>query len=96
MTRPNKIMTREDSGGRWSLTASTTEMLMFGYTKYQKAGRFGGAIEPVAFWVMQFEYVQVFMDDVGVFGDSAQLYYRYSDPKTGKSYTFGQDSVMHS
>lgn len=35
------------------------------------------------------------MDDVGVFGAKGQLYYRYSDPKTGKTYTFRQDSVLH-
>lgn len=35
------------------------------------------------------------MDDAGVFGEKGQLYYRYSDPKTGKTYTFRQDSVLH-
>lgn len=96
MTRPNKIMTPATF---WGTVEFNCQHYGNAYawiqTKYQKAGRFGGTIEPVAFWVMQSEYVQVFMDDVGVFGDAGQLYYRYSDPKTGKSYTFGQDSVMH-
>ena len=47
------------------------------------------------FWPMQSECVDVLMDDVGVFGAKGQLYYRYSDPKTGKTYTFRQDSVLH-
>ena len=96
MTRPNKIMTPATFWGTVEFNCQHYgNAYVWIQTKYQKAGRFGGAIEPVAFWVMQSEYVQVFMDDVGVFGDSGQLYYRYSDPKTGKSYTFGQDSVMH-
>ena len=35
------------------------------------------------------------MDDVGVFGEAGNLYYRYSDPKTGKTYTFSQNNVLH-
>lgn len=96
MTRPNKIMTPATF---WGTVEFNCQHYGNAYawiqTKYQKVGRFGGTIEPVAFWVMQSEYVQVFMDDAGVFGNSGQLYYRYSDPKTGKTYTFGQDSVMH-
>lgn len=96
MTRPNKIMTPATLWGTVEFNCQHYgNAYVWIQTKYQKAGRFGGTIEPVAFWVMQSEYVQVFMDDVGVFGDAGQLYYRYSDPKTGKSYTFGQDSVMH-
>lgn len=96
MTRPNKIMTPATFWGTVEFNCQHYgNAYVWIQTKYQKSGRFGGTIEPVAFWVMQSEYVQVFMDDVGVFGNAGQLYYRYSDPKTGKSYTFGQDSVMH-
>ncbi len=96
MTRPNKIMTPATFWGTVEFNCQHYgNAYVWIQTKYQKSGRFGGTIEPVAFWVMQSEYVQVFMDDVGVFGNSGQLYYRYSDPKTGKTYTFGQDSVMH-
>lgn len=96
MTRPNKIMTPATFWGTVEFNCQHYgNAYVWIQTKYQKSGRFGGTIEPVAFWVMQSEYVQVFMDDVGVFGNTGQLYYRYSDPKTGKTYTFGQDSVMH-
>ena len=44
---------------------------------------------------MQSNYVDVLMDDVGVFGEAGNLYYRYSDPKTGKTYTFSQNNVLH-
>lgn len=96
MTRPNKIMTPATFWGTVEFNCQHYgNAYVWIQTKYQKSGRFGGTIEPVAFWVMQSEYVQVFMDDVGVFGNAGQLYYRYSDPKTGKTYTFGQDSVIH-
>lgn len=96
MTRPNKIMTPATFWGTVEFNCQHYgNAYVWIQTKYKKSGRFGGTIEPVAFWVMQSEYVQVFMDDVGVFGNSGQLYYRYSDPKTGKTYTFDQDSVMH-
>lgn len=96
MTRPNKIMTPATFWGTVEFNCQHYgNAYVWIQTKYQKSGRFGGTIEPVAFWVMQSENVQVFMDDVGVFGNAGQLYYRYSDPKTGKTYTFGQDSVMH-
>lgn len=96
MTRPNKIMTPATFWGTVEFNCQHYgNAYVWIQTKYQKSGRFGGTIEPVAFWVMQSEYVQVFMDDVGVFANAGQLYYRYSDPKTGKTYTFGQDSVMH-
>lgn len=96
MTRPNKIMTPATFWGTVEFNCQHYgNAYVWIQTKYQKSGRFGGIIEPVAFWAMQSEYVQVFMDDVGVFGNAGQLYYRYSDPKTGKTYTFGQDSVMH-
>lgn len=62
---------------------------------YQREGKYGGRIIPVALWPMQSECVEVLMDDAGIFGNAGKLYYRYSDPKSGKTYTFGQDSVLH-
>jgi HK97 family phage portal protein len=35
------------------------------------------------------------MDDAGIFGDAGKIYYGYVDPKTGKSYMFQSDDVMH-
>lgn len=31
----------------------------------------------------------------GIFGDARKIYYGYVDPKTGKSYMFQSDDVMH-
>lgn len=64
-------------------------------TRYERAGRYGGTIRPVSIWPMASDCVEVFMDDVGVFGNAGKLYYRYSDPKSGKTYTFGQANILH-
>ena len=44
---------------------------------------------------MQSNCVTVYMDDVGVFGDEGKLYYAYVDPRTGKSYMFPSEDVIH-
>lgn len=64
-------------------------------TKYNRKGKYGGTYTPIAYWPMQSQYVQVMMDDAGIFGDAGFIYYRYSDPKSGKSYVFHEDSVLH-
>ncbi len=60
-----------------------------------RRAKYGGSMDPVALWPMPSDCVDVIMDDAGVFGNAGKLYYRYSDAKTGKTYTFGQDSVLH-
>ena len=64
-------------------------------TQYERAGKYGGEIKPISIWPMPSDCVEVYMDDVGAFGNAGKLYYRYSDPKTGKTYTFGQENVLH-
>lgn len=64
-------------------------------TKLSRKGKYGGEFEITGFWPMQSEYVEVLMDDAGIFGDAGYIYYRYSDPKTGKSHIFHEDSVLH-
>lgn len=46
-------------------------------------------------WPMQSQYVTPFMDDAGIWGGAGSIYYRYSDPKTGKQYLFKNSEVMH-
>lgn len=96
MYRPNPIMTPSTF---WSTIEANCEHYGNAYvwiqTEYVKKGRFGGEIVTRGFWPMQSECVDVLMDDAGIFGNKGQLYYRYSDPKTGKTYVFRQDSVLH-
>lgn len=96
MYRPNPIMTPATF---WSTIEASCEHYGNAYvwiqSEFVRKGRYGGEFRIRGFWPMQSECVDVLMDDMGVFGDKGQLYYRYSDPKTGKTYTFRQDSVMH-
>lgn len=96
MNRPNRIMTPATF---WGTVEFNCEHYGNAYvwmqTQFVKNGRFGGEYQILSFWVMQSNYVEVIMDDVGVFGESGYLYYRYSDQMTGKSYVFRQDNVLH-
>lgn len=96
MNRPNQIMTPATF---WGTIEYNCEHYGNAYawiqTKFEKKGRYGGEYNILSFWPMQSNYVDVLMDDAGVFGDAGRLYYRYSDPKTGKTYTFSQNNVLH-
>ena len=88
MYRPNPIMTPSTF---WSTIEANCEHYGNAYvwiqTEYIKKGRYGGEMVVKGFWPMQSECVDVLMDDAGIFGAKGQLYYRYSDPKTGKTDT---------
>ena len=96
MERPNRLMTPTTF---WGTIEYNCEHYGNAYvwiqTKFEKKGRFGGEYNVLSFWPMQSNYVDVLMDDVGVFGEAGNLYYRYSDPKTGKTYAFSQNNVLH-
>ena len=62
--------------------------------QYVKNGRYGGK-SMTSYWIMDSSCVTVLMDDAGIFGNAGKLYYRYSNPDTGKQYVFDADDVMH-
>lgn len=96
MTRPNPIMTPATF---WSTVEMNCQHWGNSYvwiqTAFVQKGKYGGEYQIRGYWPMQSNCTSVIMDDVGVFGNAGKLYYRYSDPKTGKTYTFSQDNVMH-
>lgn len=95
MNRPNPIMTPSTF---WSTIEANCEHYGNAYVWIQTQfirKKYGGDVIVKGFWPMQSDCVDVLMDDAGIFGAKGQLYYRYSDPKTGKTYTFRQDSVLH-
>ena len=96
MERPNRIMTPATF---WGTVEYNCEHFGNSYvwiqTSFEKKGKYGGEYKIISFWPMQSNCTDVLMDDVGVFGEVGKLYYRYSDPKTGKTYTFAQENVMH-
>lgn len=95
MNRPNPYMTPSTF---WSTVEACCEHYGNAYVWVQRvflAERYGGNFGIAGFWIMNPAYVQVLFDDAGIFGNEGNIYYRYSDPETGKSYTFREDEVMH-
>ena len=97
MNRPNNIMTPATF---WGTVEYNCEHYGNAYvwiqTAFKKKGRYGGEYRILGFWIMQSNYVQVLYDNAGIFGNNnGGLYYRYSDPLTGKQYTFSQENVLH-
>lgn len=96
MNRPNRIMTPATFWGTVEYNCQHYgNAYVWMQTQFTKSGKYGGNYKIKSFWIMQSNYVSVVMDDAGVFGETGYLYYRYSDPKTGKNYLFRQDNVMH-
>ncbi|WP_307192029.1 phage portal protein [Mesobacillus stamsii] len=46
-------------------------------------------------WIMPSEEVSTVIDDYGLLGTKDKMWYKYTDRKTGKTYTFNSDEVMH-
>lgn len=97
MNRPNNIMTPATF---WGTVEYNCEHYGNAYvwiqTVFEKKGRYDGEYRILGFWIMQSNYVQVLYDNAGIFGNNnGGLYYRYSDPLTGKQYTFSQENVLH-
>lgn len=93
--RPNPYMTPTTM---WTTTEMNCQHYGNGYIWIRRAftpSTYGGEYKPLDMWPMQSSCVTVYMDDVGVFGDEGKLYYAYVDPKTGKSYMFPSEDVIH-
>lgn len=46
-------------------------------------------------WIMQSDCVEVYIDNMGYFGQKNKIYYIYSDPKSGKRIPFKSEEVIH-
>ena len=93
--RPNPYMTPTTM---WTTTEMNCQHYGNGYIWIRRAftpSTYGGEYKPLDMWPMQSNCVTVYMDDVGVFGDEGKLYYAYVDPRTGKSYMFPSEDVIH-
>ena len=96
MNRPNSYMTPATFWGTIEFNCQHYgNAYVWMQTRYTPSGKFGGSYQIQAFFPMQSECVSVLVDDAGVFGEAGNLYYRYADPKTGKTYTFSQDHILH-
>ncbi|MEX3621871.1 phage portal protein [Viridibacillus arvi] len=84
--RPNPYMT---SAVFWS----TVEMNRNHYgNAFVWIQRKGTKVENL--WIMPSKDVSFLIDDAGLFSTKGKLWYRYSDAKTGKQYTFNSDEVL--
>ncbi len=63
--------------------------------RYTKSGKYGGSYEVLGLWPMRSDCVTVYMDNIGIFGNKGNLYYRYTDPDGAETYIFRPDDVLH-
>lgn len=95
MNRPNPAMTPATF---WATVEANCQHYGNSYVWIQNEfhqQKYGGNIITRAFWPMQSDCVKVTMDDVGIFGNAGNLYYEYTDPRTGRKYVFRQRDVLH-
>lgn len=93
--RPNPFMTPTTM---WTTVEQNCQHYGNGYIWMRgrfKASKYGGEYEILDLWPMQSQYVTPVMDDIGLFGGKGNLYYKYSDPRTGEQYLFTNDEVLH-
>lgn len=94
MNRPNHLMTPATFWGTVEFNCEHYGNAYVYKHEHVQRYKYGGDLD-VSFWVMQSNYVQVLMDDAGIFRDAGRLYYRYTDPKTGETNIFPEESVLH-
>ena len=90
-TRPNPFMTPTTF---WN----TVEMNRNAYVYIRRVfnrKKFGGEIKILDLWVMQSNCVQIVVDDAGYFGGIGRIWYKYTDPVSGRQFIFNTDDVMH-
>lgn len=96
-TRPNDYMS---AATFWTVMEYNCQHYGNAYAWIQtkrgsKGGRYGREREIVGIWPMDPASTEVLVDDGGYLGETGKIYYRYSDQRSGKSYVFRSDSVMH-
>lgn len=96
LTRPNPAMTPATF---WGTMEANCQHYGNAYAWIQRqlvrTGKYGGKYKVLGYWPMQSDRVTVYMDDVGIFGNKGNLYYKYNDPKSEEEYVFRYDSVLH-
>lgn len=96
MNRPNPLMSPSTF---WAAVEMNCQHYGNGFvwiqTAFVRPGKYGGTYQIKSYWPMQSNCVSVLVDNAGTFGDAGNLYYRYCDPQTGKTYTFSGSNVLH-
>lgn len=93
--RPNQFLTPTTF---WSALEMNTQHFGNGYAWIRGefiSESYGGTYNVRDIWVLPSNYVQVLMDDEGIFGDRGNMYFQYSDPKSGQTYIFRRYEILH-
>lgn len=95
--RPNDFMT---PSVLWATVEMNCQHYGNGYIWLRREfarspGGFGGTYKTLDAWILQSNYVDVIMDDAGIFGGKGKLYYQYSEPRTGEQYLFPSGDIIH-
>lgn len=85
-TRPNPYMTATHF---WSTVEHNRNHYGNSYVLINGAG------SRASLWILPSQFVDEYIDDANYWGTANALWYIYTDPKTGKSYKFSSDSIMH-
>lgn len=65
----------------------------FVYIETVKTGKNAGKVN--ALWQLPADEIQIYIDDGGIFGTTNNLWYIWTDTRTGKQYIFSSCEVMH-
>ncbi len=93
--RPNPIMTPSQFWASVELNCEHHGNAYVWIQRHVERSRIGGQIVYDGLWLMPSNDVSVTMDDAGIFGAKGRLYYSYVDAKTGQTYVYPQDDVLH-
>ena len=94
-TRPNPFMTPTTF---WNTVEMNRNHYGNAYVYIRRVfnrKKFGGEIKILDLWVMQSNCVQIVVDDAGYFGGVGRIWYKYTDPVSGRQFIFSTDDVMH-
>lgn len=61
----------------------------------EKDGKYGGKYVVHGLYPMDPKSVSILVDNVGLFGTDGALYYKYTNPRTGKEYLYRDSEVLH-
>lgn len=93
--RPNPFMTPTTM---WTTVEQNCQHYGNGYIWMRgrlNESKFGGDYEILDMWPMQSNCVTPIIDDIGVWGGEGEIYYQYSDPRSGKLHIFNNIEVLH-
>jgi HK97 family phage portal protein len=93
--RPNPVMTPSQFWASVELNCEHHGNSYVWIQRHLERSRIGGQIVYDGLWLMPSNDVSVTMDDAGIFGAKGRLYYSYVDAKTGQTYVYPQDDVLH-